>query len=98
MAAYRRPISFEHYSSQRYPNGNFPNREDSHEEEHAYPESDEAKQSVAQDPIPPGDGCDASLAWWFSDEARNPKPGPKKPRRELTLADLPQACATVLTR
>jgi penicillin-insensitive murein endopeptidase len=52
---------------------------------------------VEQDAIPPGDGCGEALAWWFTDEARNPKPS-GKPRRELTLADLPQACATVLTR
>lgn len=52
-----------------------------------------------QAPPPPGDGCGGPLDWWFSDEARNPKPDPsmpKKPRRELTLADLPQACASVL--
>lgn len=54
-----------------------------------------------QAPPGAGDGCDETLEWWFSDEARNPKPdpnAPKKPRRkELTLADLPQACAGVLT-
>lgn len=52
-----------------------------------------------QAPPPPGDGCGGTLDWWFSDEARNPKPDPnkpKKPRRELTLADLPQECAMVL--
>ncbi|MEM7268531.1 MAG: penicillin-insensitive murein endopeptidase [Pseudomonadota bacterium] len=50
---------------------------------------------------PAGDGCDETLDWWFSDEARNPKPDPnapkKPPRRELTLADLPVACESVLT-
>jgi penicillin-insensitive murein endopeptidase len=53
---------------------------------------------VDQDPPPPGDGCDSSLAWWFSDEALNPpKPAtPPKPRPPLTLADLPGACAEVL--
>lgn len=49
---------------------------------------------------PPGDGCDASLDWWFSDEALNPKPDPNapkpKPKLQLTLADLPPACAAVL--
>lgn len=52
-----------------------------------------------QAPPPAGDGCDASLDWWFSDEARNPKPDPTrppKPRRELTLADLPPVCEAVL--
>jgi len=23
-----------------------------------------------QEPVPPGDGCDKSLDWWFTDEAR----------------------------
>jgi penicillin-insensitive murein endopeptidase len=52
-----------------------------------------------QDAIPAGDGCDATLAWWMSDEALNPKPDPNAkptPRAELTLADLPVACAAVL--
>jgi len=61
---------------------------------HCPPESPDC---VAQAAIPPGDGCDASLAWWFSDEARNPKPsGTAQKRRELTLADLPRACEVVL--
>jgi penicillin-insensitive murein endopeptidase len=52
----------------------------------------------AQAPLPAGDGCDASLDWWFSDEALNPPPpkAPPEPARELTLADLPAACAAVL--
>ncbi len=61
---------------------------------------DGAVGCIDQAPPPPGDGCDASLSWWFSDEARNPKPdpnAPKKPaRRQLVLADLPQACERVL--
>ena len=54
-----------------------------------------------QDPVPAGNGCDTSLAWWFTDEPwvpKPPKPGAKpapKPR-EKTLADLPSACRTVL--
>ena len=27
----------------------------------------------AQDPVPPGDGCDKSLDWWFTDEALHPR-------------------------
>ncbi|MGB0504667.1 MAG: penicillin-insensitive murein endopeptidase [Pikeienuella sp.] len=52
-----------------------------------------------QAPPPAGDGCDATLEWWFSDEALNPKPNPDKPKRkrkEIVLADLPQACEAVL--
>jgi penicillin-insensitive murein DD-endopeptidase len=55
-----------------------------------------AAACVPQDPVLPGDGCDASLAWWFTDEALNPEPGP--PGRDLTMADLPPACAAVLAR
>ncbi|MCI0466274.1 MAG: penicillin-insensitive murein endopeptidase [Beijerinckiaceae bacterium] len=50
-----------------------------------------------QDPVPAGDGCDASLAWWFSDAILHPKPGPFKPRPPLTMAQLPPECGKVLT-
>ncbi|MGB6174748.1 MAG: penicillin-insensitive murein endopeptidase [Methylocella sp.] len=50
-----------------------------------------------QDPVPPGDGCDASLAWWFSDAILHPKPHPEKPRPSLTMAQLPPECERVLT-
>jgi penicillin-insensitive murein endopeptidase len=52
---------------------------------------------VDQSPPPAGDGCDASLAWWFSDEALNPPPPdtPAKPRAPLRLSELPPACAAV---
>jgi murein endopeptidase len=51
-----------------------------------------------QAPPPPGDGCDASLDDWFKPP---PPPSkhpvkPKPPPPELTLADLPKACASVL--
>ncbi|QBR70929.1 penicillin-insensitive murein endopeptidase [Beijerinckiaceae bacterium] len=50
-----------------------------------------------QDPVPPGDGCDASLAWWFKDAFLHPKPGPMKPKPALTMAQLPPECESVLT-
>ena len=54
-----------------------------------------------QAPPPAGPGCGKALAWWFSDEALNPKPKkpagkPKKKRGPLRLADLPAACGAVL--
>ena len=47
-----------------------------------------------------GDGCDKSLAWWFTDEPwakpkKDPKAKPVKPR-PMILSDLPKACAAVL--
>lgn len=50
---------------------------------------------TAQEPVPPGDGCDASLDWWFTDEAMNPKPG-GAPKPPLLMANLPMQCRAVL--
>lgn len=53
------------------------------------------KYCQGQEPLPPGDGCDASLAWWFSAEAKLPpakKPGPEKP------LVLPELCAQILKK
>jgi penicillin-insensitive murein endopeptidase len=47
-----------------------------------------------QDPVPPGDGCDKTLAWWFTDEALHP--APSKPKPPLSLAELPPECRSVL--
>ena len=52
---------------------------------------------------PSGDGCGKELSWWLSDEPwtpkkpkkTDPKKKPKK-RRQITLADLPDACSAVL--
>jgi penicillin-insensitive murein endopeptidase len=42
---------------------------------------------VAKVPPPPGDGCDASLQWWFDQlNAPKPPPGPPKPRPPLPAA------------
>ena len=46
-----------------------------------------------QDPVPPGDGCDKSLAWWFTNEALHPKPGNPKP--PLSMAQMPPECRQV---
>lgn len=54
-----------------------------------------------QAPVAAGDGCDKSLAWWFTKEPwaapKPPKPGtkPVKPR-EVMVSDLPNACSAVL--
>ena len=47
-----------------------------------------------QAPVPPGDGCDKSLDWWFTEEALHPRK--TKPRPPLTMAQLPPACRTVV--
>ena len=62
----------------------------------ACPKGDEACED--QDAAPVGEGCDASLAWWFSDEVLHPKPSPvpPKPKPPLTLGQLPGECRKVL--
>jgi len=42
-------------------------------------------------PVPPGDGCDATLAWWF--EQLDTAPKPPAPRPALPL---PAACTAIL--
>ena len=50
-----------------------------------------------QEPVPPGDGCDKSLAWWFTDEALHPVVDPNaKPKPPLTLAQMPAECRQVV--
>ena len=45
-----------------------------------------------QAPPPPGDGCDASLAWWFEQLDAPPKPvAPPRPP-----VPLPAACTAIL--
>ena len=52
---------------------------------------------IDQEPPPEGDGCNAELDWWFTDEALYPPPrDPEDEPPELTLADLPTACQSVL--
>lgn len=47
---------------------------------------------VGQSSIPPGDGCDASLDWWFK-----PREAPTKPSVPAPRPPLPAACAAVLS-
>ncbi len=50
-----------------------------------------------QDPVPPGEGCDASLAWWFKPQVLHPRINPHaKPRPPITMAQMPEACRQVL--
>jgi penicillin-insensitive murein endopeptidase len=57
---------------------------------------DGAAKCTVQDPTPEGDGCDATLDWWFTDEALHPKPSGVPPQ-VLTLVKLPPECRRVLT-
>jgi penicillin-insensitive murein endopeptidase len=50
------------------------------------------KDCRGQEPLPEGDGCDAGLAWWFSEEAKHPKI-PQIPPKQLSL---PVLCDSVL--
>jgi penicillin-insensitive murein endopeptidase len=43
-------------------------------------------------PPPPGDGCDASLGWWLTPEARQPPPRPPP----ASPPPMPAACAAIL--
>ncbi len=59
-----------------------------------------AQGCVDQAPPPPGDGC-AEAEQWVRNILNPPPPDPNAPppakRREYVLADLPQACTTVLS-
>ena len=49
-------------------------------------------ECLDQAPVPPGDGCDASLAWWFEQLDLPPRPpGPPRPPPRL-----PAACAAIM--
>ncbi len=50
------------------------------------------KNCRGQEALPDGDGCDASLTWWFSEEAKTPAPVVKKPAPLV----LPALCDVVL--
>lgn len=60
---------------------------------------DGARGCVNQDPPPPGDGCAAAQDWVnniLNPPPPDPNAPPPKPRRELTMGDLPAQCASVL--
>jgi penicillin-insensitive murein endopeptidase len=59
------------------------------------PGSGECKPQAA---TTPGDGCDSSLAWWFTEEPWRPNKNPDAPKARdlMTLAALPPACRLVL--
>jgi penicillin-insensitive murein endopeptidase len=52
----------------------------------------EQTECQSQQPLPPGDGCDASLAWWLTAEAQQPPKAPPVPMQ------LPASCQEILTR
>lgn len=56
----------------------------------------DSPRCVRQAPVPPGEGCDASLDWWLKPRPPAPavKPKPAKPRPRPVL---PAACAAVLS-
>ncbi|UVK39612.1 penicillin-insensitive murein endopeptidase [Mesorhizobium sp. AR10] len=51
-----------------------------------------------QEATTPGDGCDKSLAWWFTEEPWRPNKNPDKPKARdvMTMANLPKQCRFVL--
>jgi penicillin-insensitive murein endopeptidase len=48
-----------------------------------------------QAPVPAGDGCDASLDWWLSAEARSPKKGSSS--KPSAAPPTPAACRALMT-
>ncbi|WP_274626468.1 penicillin-insensitive murein endopeptidase [Arvimicrobium flavum] len=47
---------------------------------------------------PPGEGCDKSLAWWFTEEPWRPNKNPDAPKARdvMTMKSLPKECRAVL--
>jgi penicillin-insensitive murein DD-endopeptidase len=52
----------------------------------------------AQAATTPGDGCDKSLAWWFTEEPWRPNKNPDAPKARdlMKMSSLPKACQAVL--
>ena len=59
------------------------------------PGSPDCKKQAA---VPAGEGCDKSLAWWFTDEPWRPNENPDAPKARdlMTMASLPKECRAVL--
>lgn len=56
-----------------------------------------SKGCKRQEAVPAGDGCDKSLAWWFTEEPWRPAKGPvKRARDTMTVASLPAECRALL--
>lgn len=53
---------------------------------------------VRQDPIPAGNGCDATLEWWWSDEARQDEGKNLDRQHNPAMPDLPEACRPLLIK
>lgn len=51
-----------------------------------------------QERVASGDGCDKSLAWWFTEEPWRPNKNPDAPKARdvMTMRSLPAACMAVL--
>lgn len=49
----------------------------------------------SQDPLPPGDGCDSSMDWWFRMPSTTP-PARRKPPHRIDLSRMPRDCQWVL--
>lgn len=51
-----------------------------------------------QQAVPASEGCDKSLAWWFTEEPWRPNKNPDAPKARdiMTMAALPAACRAVL--
>jgi penicillin-insensitive murein endopeptidase len=49
----------------------------------------------AQAPLPPGDGCDATLAWWRQQKPPAPLPAAAAPHPPPS-PKLPASCAAIL--
>jgi len=49
-----------------------------------------------QDPVPPGDGCNHELDWWFRDSVLHPLPSKPTPHTGPLMAALPPVCRAVL--